>query len=685
MARTRVHRTAGPPVLPGREAAVLALPGPRPAPERRGPPSALARLGAALVALLLAATAAAQGARTMDGVAVVSEGARVSLRWYLPGDAFPAGGFVVERTGPGGTEATWTVESPLPPERSLVDPQTYRAALAAYDPAAPRADDEVGFALTRAIFTVRAALDPELAQTLGVLYHDDGVEVGQTLRYEVSTADGLRVGTATVTVGSTPPLGAPTGLRAAVDGADVGLVWDRPAEDELVVAYRAEVIGPDGTAAPLSEEWTPLPSPDEAEAPFWIVDQGRAPGETVSYRVVGRDLFGRLTPPSETVTVRVPVALALPQPVVTSAESGDRTVTLHWAMEPSDDVASLVVLRAPSPQEEPVPVSPPLSPLARTWTDEGLRGGTDLYYYVAAVAADGTAAVSPVWAQRAVNPNPPGAPTDLDVAAREASLVVSWQAPPEDDVGRYQVYAGRPGDPFEAMALVGETLGTSLEVPVPANTLFDVAFRVRAVNTSDVAGPPSAEASGRVVDLTPPSAPLWAGVTGGEEVVTLAWLRDLDADVAFVRVLRSPAGAVAFEAIADGLDPAVTTLEDRDVLPGRAYDYALQAVDAAGNESELSEVRTAAAWSLAGPAPVTGLTAELREEGGVRLAWRAGEPGTAWVVSRRMGDAWVEVSGLLEEPEFVDPRGQAGDAYRVVSVSATRQVGEGVTVEVPAP
>lgn len=652
---------------------------------------AAARLGVALLALLGLAVAAAQPAddRVMEGVAAVSEGARVSLRWYLPGDVFPEGGFVVTRFGADGTEATWEVPSPLPPERSLVDQQTYEAALAVYDPsAATAAADDVGFELARALFTVRAAVDPDLSETLGILYRDDDVEVGQRLRYVVRTAAGDPVGEATVTVGSTPPLGAPTGLRATVQGGSVGLIWDRPDDSELVVAYRAEVVGPDGTARPLGEEWTPLPIPGdtpEEDAPFWIADEGRTPGETVTYRVVGRDLFGRLTPPSAAVTVQVPIARALPQPQVTSADVGDRAITLHWDIAPSDDVAWFRVLRALSPTADPVPVSPLLAAQERSWTDEGLLGGTDYYYYVAAYAEDGSGVVGPVWAQRAVNPNPPGAPTRLVVEAREASLVVSWRPPLDEDVGRYQVYAGRPGTPFDAMTLVGETRDTTLEVPVPANTLFDVAFRVRAVNTSDVAGALSNEATGRVLDLTPPSAPLWASATGGEEVVSLAWVRDLDADVAFVRVLRSPAGEGEFAVIADELDPSVTSFEDREAPAGVAFDYALQAVDAAGNESDLSEVRTAAAWSLDAPAPVAGLTAELLEDGGVRLTWEPGAPGTTWVVSRLLSGSWVEVSDLLDRPEFVDPRGRPGDAYRVVSVSATRQRGEGVTVEVATP
>src|SRR5690606_15143480 len=259
----------------------------------------LARSALATLALAGAALALAQQTddRSMQGVAAVSEGARVSLRWYLPGDVFPEGGFVVVRTAPDGAHASWEVPSPLPPERSLVDPRTYQAALSLYAPGAmPAGDDTAGFEVARAFFTLRAALDPDLSETLGILLHDDDVEVCQRLEYVVRTADGRLVGSAAVTVGSTPPIAAPTGLRASLEGGRVGLVWDRPTDCALVVAYLAEVLGPGGAFSALGDQWAPLP-PAAADAPFCIAAEGRVPGEEVTSRVVGRELFGRRTSP----------------------------------------------------------------------------------------------------------------------------------------------------------------------------------------------------------------------------------------------------------------------------------------------------------------------------------------------------------------------------------------------------
>jgi hypothetical protein len=241
------------------------------------------------------------------------------------------------------------------------------------------------------------------------------------------------------------------------------------------------------------------------------------------------------------------------------------------------------------------------------------------------------------------------------------------------------------------MTLLAETTAAQAFVPIPANTLFDVALRVRAVNTSDVAGAPSGEVVGRPLDATPPSAPLWLDAQGVERAIELRWLRDLDPDVAYVRLSRA-AGAVvgndgaleagSFAVIAERLAPETTRLRDDDVVPGVVYAYRLEAVDASGNVSEPSELRTAAAWDLSAPAAPTGLRVEASESG-VELTWDDADAGLGWYVERWWRDAWVEVSDLLDEPRFLDPRGEPGDRYRVRAVSPTGQVGDATEVLVP--
>ena len=649
--------------------------------------------------LLLTQFALAQGdagsAPRMDGVAVVSEGPSVALRWSLPGETFPQGGFVLTRIAPDGSRSTVRVASPLPPGEAPVDADTYEAVETLFDPTlAPLDDDEaLALAFLRAAFTLEAAADPDLARALGILVEHEGLVVGERWRYEVTTGDGVRVGSAEITVGSTPPLEAPTALVAEPTDGGIGLRWRAPDEATLVFGHRVEVLAPDGGFVDLGAPWLTPPEPDPAVPdPYWLVDDTlRLPGTRIVYRVVGRDLFGRETPPSDTVAVVIRDPEAVPRALIIDAESGDRTITLRWSLEDDPRIDAVGVLRAPNPDDPPQLVSPLFAASVERWTDEGLRGGSDYYYAIGAFGEEGLVSVGPLWAQRAINPNPPGAPSALVATPRDDGLVLTWQPPADDDVGRYQVFGARPGTAFERMTLLAETTAAQAFVPIPANTLFDVALRVRAVNTSDVAGAPSGEVAGRPLDATPPSAPLWLDAQGVERAIELRWLRDLDPDVAFVRLSRAEGAVVgndgaleagAFAVIAERLAPETTRLRDDDVVPGVVYAYRLEAVDASGNVSEPSELRTAAAWDLSAPAAPTGLRAEASESG-VELTWDDADAGLGWYVERWWRDAWVEVSDLLDEPRFLDPRGEPGDRYRVRAVSPTGQVGDATQVLVP--
>jgi len=645
--------------------------------------------------LLLTQLAFAQGdaamrdaAPRMDGVAAVSEGPSVALRWSLPGEVFPAGGFVLTRIAPDGSASSVTVASPLPPELAPIDADTFEAIETLFDPTLVPLDDDEALALAflRAAFTLEAAADPDLARALGILVEHEGLVVGERWRYEVATAAGAHVGSAEITVGSTPPLDAPTGLVAEAAVGGIGLRWHTPDEATLVFGHRIEIRALDGSFVDLGSGWLTAPEPDAAAPePFWFVDATpRFVGSEVVYRVVGRDLFGRETPPSQPVALVVPDPEVLPQALIVDAESGDRSVTLHWSLPADPRVVAVGVLRAPNPDDAPALVSPLFDVSVQRWTDAGLRGGVDYYYAIASFDDEGLVAVGPLWAQRAVNPNPPAAPHDLSVVPQEDGLVLTWRAPSDDDVGRYQVYGGRPGTAFERMTLLAETTDLTVVVPIPANTLFDVALRVRAVNTSDVAGAPSSEVAGRPLDATPPSAPLWLDSQGVERAIELRWLRDLDPDVAFVRLSRAE-GAVlgadgtlvagVFRLLADGLSPETTSFRDEDVVAGVVYAYRLEAVDASGNVSEPSEVRTASAWGFDVPGAPTGLQVETLEAG-VALRWDGSEGVLGWVVERWHQAAWVEISDLLEAPSYVDIRGAAGDRYQVRAVSAAGQVGE---------
>jgi hypothetical protein len=87
------------------------------------------------------------------------------------------------------------------------------------------------------------------------------------------------------------------------------------------------------------------------------------------------------------------------------------------------------------------------------------------------------------------------------------------------------------------------------------------------------------------VDTTPPAAPSGVAATAGPGQITVTWARGAESDLAGYRVLR------------DGVQVAslgvVTSYTDSGLLSSRSYDYAVRAVDTAGNLSPVSATATA--------------------------------------------------------------------------------------------
>jgi hypothetical protein len=93
-------------------------------------------------------------------------------------------------------------------------------------------------------------------------------------------------------------------------------------------------------------------------------------------------------------------------------------------------------------------------------------------------------------------------------------------------------------------------------------------------------------------DVYPPAAPAGLRVVAGPSSIELAWDRNTEPDLAGYRVYRSAAGG-AWEKLAEVSQ--VPAYSDHQVQSGKTYQYAISAIDQAGNESPRSAAAEAAA------------------------------------------------------------------------------------------
>ena len=209
---------------------------------------------------------------------------------------------------------------------------------------------------------------------------------------------------------------------------------------------------------------------------------------------------------------------------------------------------------------------------------------------------------------------PPTAPTGLTVSAADPNEVdLAWPSA-TDNVGvdHYLVY--RDGS---VQGQTADASTTYADTTVAPSTSYS--YQVLAVDAAGNVGPPSPT---RVIvtpapaDVTAPTAPtgLTATPVAGSEI-DLSWTASTD-----------DTGVTGYRVYRDGKVATVTSAtswSDTGLADGSAHDYAVTAVDAAGNESKPSATVHATTADVTAPTTPTHLSATAVGPHEIDLAWTA--------------------------------------------------------------
>ncbi|MBZ5555817.1 MAG: hypothetical protein LAO77_00945 [Acidobacteriia bacterium] len=203
--------------------------------------------------------------------------------------------------------------------------------------------------------------------------------------------------------------------------------------------------------------------------------------------------------------------------------------------------------------------------------------------------------------------DPPDAPDSAEFTYDEAAIAVTWT--PVELRGAIQAPTTE-GDEVLPSTPIG------VELPSIAYNVYDAAldlkltpapiskpefsdpriawneercYSVRAVETRNglsLESEPAFTACETLVDTFPPAAPKGLDAVPGDGAISLIWEANAEKDLAGYIVLRGPADGDALEPITPA--PIQQTFFKDSVPAGTAYVYAIQAVDAAGNVSQVS-------------------------------------------------------------------------------------------------
>ncbi|MYV52528.1 hypothetical protein GT042_08445 [Streptomyces sp. SID3212] len=306
--------------------------------------------------------------------------------------------------------------------------------------------------------------------------------------------------------------------------------------------------------------------------------------------------------------------------------------TVRWSKNAEIDLAGYRIYRRLAGASEYKLVSGSSLLTGTSFTDTPPATGQSFYYEVRAIDKAGNISTGST-DQKAVTLDRtiPAAPKGVDAnwAIGPVSQVqLSWPANTEPDLAGYRIHRStvRPVVVTAANRVSGSApLTSSWYTETPPPTGADYHYVVTAVDTNGNESAPSGTASFSTFDKTAPAnQAVQLQGTGGEAGVTLSWAHSQtpSPDFAGYTIWRSTkprSSGARGTAIWNGV--LNTTYTDASAVPGITYYYWLDACDRSYNcAAPSAEAQVVFAADTTPPGPVTGLTAQSRENG-VQLHW----------------------------------------------------------------
>jgi fibronectin type 3 domain-containing protein len=612
-------------------------------------------------------------AAKVGGLAALPTPDGAMLRWYLPGQVIPKGGFTLHRSSTG-AEETIQVASPQPKEIVLKNNWMSASQLEYLSNLYSSAPDTNNEKIGRAILELQMVTHPDWAKAFGILYTDTGLKPGQQYNYRVTAkvnGKETELGKASITTGATPKVPVPMGFKAEALPDKVRLFWTPPGG--YVASYHIfrgegskplELQKPD----PYYPRSTTTAEGASLEGGALYTDRNLEPGKKYRYAIRAVDLFGRESIASEIVSIDPDSALPLSGLVINNSSVGDNRITIEWKKTLDTRVTSILVMRGLDP-EKPLEIKAKLPATTTSYTDTDILGGTHYYYAIVTQSADGAKSQrGPLRDLRGINLTQPAIPNGLKITPKENALELNWSEAKENDLWGYLVLrAESDKTPLDKYVVLTDTPleSTKYSDPIPQGVQTKYLYRIIAINTSNVRSKASEAVRGAVLDKTAPEAPVLLSSSGLEGAIGIVWSAAATPDLETFEVYRAdPSGQVV---LVQKLNAKAIGYVDRTVIPNTSYTYVVVAVDTSGNRSSESNPLTARAFLSKAPSAPKALKATVTSAG-VKLEWEADER-LLYVVYRIINGKPVQVSEAFEGSSFTDKNGKPGSSYVVRAVN----------------
>lgn len=456
--------------------------------------------------------------------------------------------------------------------------------------------DEFSEAIVRAFVLIKAIYAEPLAQVLGIAYVDLSAVQGKTYVYKLELAQGNKELNVSKPILCAPYLknASPQDVKLKRYKKRVDMQW----KPEIYRYYAVDVYRKKDDESEYNRI-TPVPraiQKEQADAfsekAVFYQDTAIDYNANYMYKFVAIDYFGQESEFS--VEYAVPAADFIPpQPpfnVIPTASALNANIRLDWKVIDEADLAGCNVYISTDPDAEFTRVNKELIPKGtETYLISSL---TPNGYYIVVSTVDKAGNETPggtVFSD-VRDVIPPAAPANLKAEAGEGFIRLSWDANREPDLAGYFIQrANLQGETPGAYINVNKSPITEAkyEETLPKNVRNKFVYRVIAVDTNFNRSNPSNNSLAQMPDVVPPQTPLIKSIVSDTTQAVVAWLPNVESDLKGYNIYRSLENdSLNLQKVNFQITPSnVSQYTDRNVKPGAAYVYYVEAVDDAGNVS----------------------------------------------------------------------------------------------------
>ena len=564
-----------------------------------------------------------------------------------------------------------------------------------------------------------AEFSSEVAKAMALRFTDTRVEQGKSYQYFLSANTPediipIRSAWRLVECGPPPALLPPEELDVRQLSNDrIELAWSRDRSSAFFIE-RSTDGGQTYNRVNSSPYYSTAPDPTwdaSAQSPviefyskaleyYHLFSDTVTPGITYHYRVQGIDPFTDLTPFTTPVIITPEYIDPVAAPMIISCVTHEQSmVRIAWMLNENETGHTGFNVEKGLTEQGPWEVvnPEPLLPDVRHFIDSLAHETGGGHYRVSSLSPSGKPSYSSSAIGFVEDFDPPSPPEGLNgIVYHDGIVELFWDPSPEDDVRGYRVAYANQADHEFIMLTPYPVSETYFRDTIIVKTLTrKIYYKVLAEDWAGNFSPYSEMLELTRPDIIPPVTPLLLDALQDAGTVTITWAPSPSSDLLAYRIFRRQRDSEMWEMISVLMRDEVegdVVITDQPTPSPIAWEYAIEAVDEAGNLSELS--RPVSFTVLGSPVPEIpiSLTARFDEENRqVNLEWECDSPFPYYIMLLRAEDdsPMMPLTTLVSEKNnYSDRRFRSGTrlAYTIrlrLEDGRQSQPSQTVVIEIP--